>query len=113
MGVMSGAARNPFVKIDKQSVIGALKATGSRDADVLYTQKNELLTTPKSMKTVGMITMVIGGLFTVMVILAWAGIPFAIFGWWLWSSSKKNIATINAGYDEYVASLGMANSAAV
>ena len=31
MGLMPAGARNPFTKLDKQSVIGALKATASRD----------------------------------------------------------------------------------
>ena len=38
---------NPYVKLDKQSVIGMLKATGSKDADVLHLQKQTLLNTAK------------------------------------------------------------------
>lgn len=106
MSLMPAGYKNPFVKIDKQSVIGALKATGSRDRDVLHTQKNELLATPKSFKMIGIICMVVGALFTVMVILAFAGIPFMIFGWWIWRSGKKNIETIENGYTEYLAALG-------
>jgi len=33
---MPAGAGNPFTKLDAQSVIGALKSTGSKDADVLY-----------------------------------------------------------------------------
>jgi hypothetical protein len=89
--------------MDKQSVIGVLKGTGSRDADVLHSQKNELLSPPKQLKLLGMICMAVGAFFTLTVILAIAGIPIAIFGWWCWSFGKKNIAAIESGYAEYVA----------
>ena len=36
MGLMPAGAANPFAKLDKQSVIGTLKASGSRDPDVLH-----------------------------------------------------------------------------
>lgn len=104
MGLMPAGARNPFTKMHKQSVIGALKATASRDPDVLHSQKNELLSLPKQLKLIGMICMVIGAFFTITVILAIAGIPIIIFGWWCWSFGKKNIAAIESGYTEYVAS---------
>jgi len=73
MGLVPAGAKNPFTKIDKQSVIGTLKATGSRDRDILYAQKSELLA------------------------------PSIIFGWWCWSFGKKNIVTVEAGYTEYLA----------
>lgn len=92
-----------FAKLDKQTVIGTLKATGSHDPDVLHTQKNEMLNGPKQLKMVGMICMAGGGLFTITVILALFGIPIAIFGWWLWDFNKKKIATIEEAYAEYVA----------
>jgi hypothetical protein len=103
MSLMPAGARNPFTKMDKQSVIGVLKGTGSRDADVLHSQKNELLSPPKQLKLLGMLCMGIGAFFTLTVILAIAGIPIAIFGWWCWSFGKKNIAAIESGYAEYVA----------
>ena len=105
MAITTAGANSAFAKIDKQSVIGALKATGSRDQDVLHTQVNELLHGPKQLKTVGIICMAGGILFTVTVVLALFGIPIAIFGWWLWSFNKKKIATIEAGYAEYLSSV--------
>jgi hypothetical protein len=106
MGLMPAGSRNPFTKLDKQSVIGALKATGTRDPDVLHSQKNELLSLPKQLKLLGLICMGGGLIFTVTVILAIAGIPIAIFGWWCWSFGKKNIAAIEMGYAEYLAAVG-------
>ena len=112
MGLMPAGGRNPFTKMDKQSVIGALKATGSRDPDILHSQKIELLSLPKQLKLLGMICMVGGALFTVTVILALFGIPIGIFGWWCWSFGKKNIAAVETGYAEYVASSGATAAAA-
>jgi len=106
MGLMAAGSRNPFTKLDKQSVIGALKATGTRDRDVLHSQKNELLSLPKQLKLCGLICMVGGAFFTVTVILAIAGVPIAIFGWWCWSFGKKNIAAVESGYAEYLATVG-------
>ena len=103
MGLMPAGSRIQFAKMDRQSVIGALKATGSKDADVLYSQKAELLTPAKQLKLLGIICMVCGAFFTLTVILAIAGIPLVIFGWWCWRFGKQNIAAIEAGYTEYVA----------
>ena len=103
MGLMPAGSRNPFTKMDGQSVVGALKATGSKDADVPHSQKNELLSPPKQLKLLGIICMAIGTFFTLTVILAIAGIPLVIFGWWCWRFGKQNIAAIEAGYTEYVA----------
>jgi len=47
----------------------------------------------------------------VTVILAIAGIPIAIFGWWCWSFGKKNIAAVETGYAEYVASSAASSAA--
>jgi hypothetical protein len=103
MGLMPDGG-NPFTKLDKQTVIGALKATGSRDADILHAQKQKLLAPAKNLKTLSIISIVAGVIFTVTVILAIAGIPIALFGVWLWRFSSKNIAAVEAGYTEYLAS---------
>jgi hypothetical protein len=104
MGLMPAGARNPFTKMDRQSVVGVLKATGSRDADVLHSQKTELLSPAKQLKLLGILCIVIGALFTVTVILTIAGIPCVIFGWWCWRFGNQNIAAVEAGYGEYLAS---------
>jgi Family of unknown function (DUF5362) len=103
MGLMPDGG-NPFTKVDKQSVIGTLKATGSLDADVLHAQKQKLLAPAKNLKLLSIMLMVGGGLLTLTVIAAIAGIPLALFGVWLWRFSTKNIAAVEAGYTEYLAS---------
>jgi hypothetical protein len=88
--------------VDKQSVIGTLKATGSQDPDVLHAQKAKLLAPAKNLKILAIILVVVGARFTVAVILAIAGVPFALFGLWLWRFSSKNVAAVELGYAEYV-----------
>jgi hypothetical protein len=105
MHITSANQIGAFAKIDKQNVIGTLKATGSRDPDILYAQKNEMLNGPKQLKMVGMLCLGGGALLTLTIIVAFAGIPIAIFGWWLWSFNKKKIAIIEEAYAEYIANL--------
>ncbi len=101
MGLMPQGA-NPFTKLDKQGVIGTLKAAGSLDPDVLHAQKQQLLAPNKNLKILSIILIVVGAFFTVTVILAIAGIPFVIFGIWMWRFSAKNIAEVELGFAEYV-----------
>jgi hypothetical protein len=102
MGLMP--AGNPFAKLDRQGVLGTFKANGSRDTDVLHSQKEQLLAQQKQFRLLGVILMVGGAFFTVTVILAIAGIPLFIFGWWLRRFGTKNIAAIEQGYADYMAS---------
>jgi hypothetical protein len=103
MGLMPSGAVNQFTKLDKQSVIGTLKACGSRDPDVLFAQKQQLVAPAKHLKLLGYICLACGAFFTVTVILAIAGIPFMIFGWWLQRFAKGNIRTVDIAYDEFLA----------
>jgi len=104
MGLVPEGAGNPFAKLDRQSVIGIFKSTGSRDPDVLHATKERLLTQPKQLKLLGMICLLIGAFFTVTFILAIAGIPAMLFGWWLRRFGANNIGAIEEGYADYIAS---------
>jgi len=94
----------PFTRLDKQSVIGTLKATGTRDPDVLHAQKQKLLAPSKSLKMASYVITGCGVLLTITIVAAFAGIPFGLFGIWIWHFSSKNIATVEAAYSEYLAS---------
>jgi hypothetical protein len=96
---------SPFTKLDKQGVIGILKATGSRDPDVLHAQKERMLAHPKNLKMLAIICFACGGLLTLTIFMAFFGIPIVLFGWWLWNYSAKNITAVETGYAEYVGSL--------
>lgn len=103
MGLMPAGAGNPFTKLDKQSVIGTLKACGSRDPDVLFAQKQQLLAPATHLKLLGYICLAGGAFFTVTVILAIAGIPLMVFGWWVQRFGKRNMQTVEAAYGEFLA----------
>lgn len=105
MGLMPAGSGNPFTTLDEQGVVGMLKATGARDPDILHAEKEKMLAQPKQLKLLGMICMVIGAFFTVTVVLAIAGIPSVIFGWWTWRFGQRNITTIEAGFTRYAQSM--------
>lgn len=90
--------------MDRQSVVGALKATGSRDADVLHSQRNELLSAPEAIEIARPHLHDDRCDLHRDVILAIVGIPCVIRGWWCWRFGKHNIAAIEAGYTQYLAS---------
>lgn len=102
MGLMPDGAANPFTKLDKQSVIGALKACSSRDPDVLFAHKQQLLTPAKHLKLLGYICLAGGAFLTITVILAIAGVPLMMFGWWVQRFGKQNIGTVENGYAEFL-----------
>jgi hypothetical protein len=95
--------KSPFLNLDKQQVIGFLKDTGSRDPDVLHTQKAILVSAAKFPKLVGIYLMVLGALMTVMILTAFIGIPLIGLGWWLRRRGIRNLDTVESGYTEYVA----------
>lgn len=94
--------KSPFLKLDKSTVIGYLKSTGSRDPDVLHTQKRELMSAAKFPKYAGVYVMVMGGLLTMLIIMAFIGIPMLILGWWMRKRGVQNIAVVEEAYAEYV-----------
>jgi hypothetical protein len=101
MALTNVEGAGPFTKIDKQSVIGTLKAVGSRDPDVLHAQKEKLLAPSKNLKKLSFILMAGGGVLTITVFAAFAGIPLLIFGIWMWRFSSRNIATVDAAFGEF------------
>jgi hypothetical protein len=102
---MPEGSGNPYTRLDEQSVVGMLKATGARDPDVLHAQKEKLLAQPKQLKLLGIILIAVGVFFTVTVVLAIAGIPSIIFGWWTWRFGNQNIAAVEAGFARYTQSM--------
>jgi hypothetical protein len=104
MGLVPDGSPNPFTKLEKQSVVGTLKACGSRDPDVLFAQKQRLIAPAKHLKLLGYMCLAGGAFFTVTVILAIVGIPLMIFGWWLQYFGKGNIRTVDAAYEEFLVS---------
>jgi hypothetical protein len=94
--------KNPLLKMDRQMVLGFLKSTGSRDPDVLHTQKASLMSAAQFPKVAGIYLMILGGLLTVLIITAIAGLPLMGIGWWLRSRGVKNVKIVEETYAEYV-----------
>jgi hypothetical protein len=99
-------------KLDRQQVIGALKATGSKDRDVLYAKRSELLIESMRMKLLPIFAYVVGGTMTVTIIGAVIGIPILLFGRAVKRTINGNIEVADAALAEYLSSIG-ARSAAV
>lgn len=95
--------RSPFLKLDKQMVVGELKSIGSRDPDVLHIRKAQILTIAKFPKHVGVYLMVTGGLCTAMILLAFIGIPLLILGWWMRRRGIANVVAVEEGWNEFMA----------
>lgn len=94
--------RSPFLKLDKQMVIGELKTAGTRDPDVLYNKKKEILAIAGFPKNAGVYLMVIGALCTVLILLAFIGIPLLILGWWTRKRGIQNLAVVEVGWNEFM-----------
>ncbi len=93
---------NPFAILDKESVIGTLRATGSHDPDVLDARKAELIARVKAPKFAGLLLLLLGGGASRTLGGALIGIPMLLAGGWLWYLGARNAATIEAGFTEYV-----------
>ena len=100
--------KSPFLKLDRQTVIGYFKSTGSLDPDVLHAQKAELMSAAKFPKIAGVYLMVLGGLMTILILTAFIGIPLLGLGWWTRRRGVANVQVVEAAYAEY---LGLAQTA--
>ena len=94
--------KSPFLKLDKATVIGHLKSSGSRDPDVLHAQKSALLSAARFPKLAGVYIMVVGALMTVLIITAFIGLPLMGLGWWMRRRGVRNLEAVEAGYADYV-----------
>ena len=79
--------------VKRQQVLGALKATGSRDPDVLFATKEALLDPVRPLRIIGLWGYVAGGLATALVLTAFLGIPLIVFSWWMRRRGKRNPPT--------------------
>jgi len=94
--------RSPFLKLDRQMVLGELKSIGSRDPDVLHVRKAQILTIAKFPKHAGTYIMVVGALCTALILLAFIGIPLLILGWWMRRRGTQNIDAVEQGWNDFM-----------
>jgi len=102
----------PVAKIEIQQVLGALKATGSSDPDVLFARKEELLAEPRKMKLLGVFPIIVGVAMSLTVIGAVVGIPAIFFGLFVRKRIRTNVQNAESAYTEYLASIGVQAKAA-
>ena len=80
------------------------KSAGSRDPDIIHTQKTHLISLAKFPKLAGVYVMVLGGLLTITILGAFLGIPMLIIGWWMRRRGVRNLQTVEDGYSEFLGS---------
>ena len=93
----------PIPRLHESQVLGALKATGSTDRDVLFARKEELLRDSNRMRMLGIVPIVVGAVMTVSVIGAIVGLPMLAFGLWVRSRIRGNVRTAERGLERYLA----------
>lgn len=94
--------RSPFLKLDKQMVVGELKSIGSRDADVLHIRKSQIMVIAKFPKHAGTYIMVMGALCTALILLAFIGIPLLFLGWWMRKRGSQNVVAVEQGWSDFM-----------
>jgi len=92
----------PVAKVERQQVLGALKACGSHDPDVLFARKEELLADSRKMKILGIFPVILGAVMCLTIIGAVVGIPAILFGLWVKKRIRTNIETAESAYAEYI-----------
>lgn len=95
-----------FAKLDRESVVGTLRASGSRDPDVMHAHKSALLETAKGPRLLGTVLLASGIVAALTVVLVPVAVPLMLAGWWLRRRGAVNVATVEAGFAEYVGRSG-------
>lgn len=99
-------------KLEKQQVLGALKATGSTDPDVLFARKEEMLAESRRNKLLGVFPVFVGAVMTVTIVGAVVGVPAIWFGLSVRKTIKNNTKVADEALAEYLASLSASSSVA-
>jgi hypothetical protein len=103
---MAGPIR--FATLDREQVIGTLRAAGSRDPDVLDARRVSLLRGARLPKFAGTCVLVLGAVATLTILVTRTilgpsiGVPILAAGWWLRRRGVRNVATVEAAYREFV-----------
>lgn len=101
-----------MLTLDKQTVIGALKSTGSKDPDVLYAKKSELIQQSQGLRAYSWIQMVVGLLLCFTRAGAFVGVPLFLIGLWLRIKMGENLRIADAALAEYLESIGIKTQSA-
>jgi hypothetical protein len=97
---------NPFAIVDRQTVIGSLKAIGSHDPDVLYAEKTLLRSAVRFPRIAGTLLILLGVLVSLTRVGRLIAIPLVLAGWWFRRRGNRNLAAVESGFAEFVDSSG-------
>lgn len=92
--------------ISKQSVITALRATGTRDPDILERKRIALRSKARFSWVAGGVLLLIGAALCVLPSGLLAGIPVLLAGAVAGLRGWRNVTAVEAGYAEFVNSSG-------
>ena len=90
-------------KIDRSTAVGAVKRTGSMDADILASVRASLVQTSRTAVRGGWSLIVCGALICLTIIGIPAGITMALLGWWVIARANKNIRLVDEVLTEFTA----------
>jgi hypothetical protein len=92
-----------FATVDRLAVLKILEDARTRDPDVLHSRKTQMVLEAKSKRLTGTALMLLGGFLMITLYLIPVGIPFVVVGWLIRRRATGTIATVEAGFAEYVA----------
>lgn len=96
---------SPFITIDKRAVIGALKATGSTDLDVLYAARAKLAGAAAVPRWLG-IGLALAAIPAGWTRIGWFGAATMLaLGWWFLRRGVENVRMVELGYAEHIATV--------
>ncbi|HLV26586.1 MAG TPA: hypothetical protein VKZ41_09750 [Gemmatimonadales bacterium] len=101
-----------MITVPQQQLVGALKATGSSDPDVLFAAKEATMKVQRQLKLVATGFMLFGAVLTITLLGAPVGLPLLIGAYWLRRKVARNLADADATYGSYVAHARSAASTA-
>lgn len=94
------------MQISKQSVITALRATGTRDPDILDRTRLALRSAARASAIAGGVLVLIGAALCLLPPGLLAGIPVILAGAVFGHRGWRNVNAVEAGYAEFVNSKG-------
>jgi len=95
---------HPFMRIEKERVIAALRAVGSRDPDVLRARARAMGRVVRVQEGAGLALAVLGAVASFTRAGPALGVPMVLLGWWVWRLGVRNVAVVEAGFVEVVRS---------
>jgi hypothetical protein len=99
-----GGRRNPFGAVDPFGVMAALKSAGSYDPDVLYATKQRMLAPYRDLRRLAILGILLGCAFIFLVAMIVPGVLALVSSLLLWRFQARQVANVEAGYAQYLAS---------